>query len=136
MEFVYQKQDLHPEEAGRGNTFLLTNGLGGYCSMSAVFSAPRCDQGVLVAALKAPNVRHNLVHRLRETLEYGGESYTLSTQSFADGTPAEDGHRWLREFTWDGIPTWTYRAGAVEVKRQLCMEQEKNTAAVLYTYSC
>jgi hypothetical protein len=44
MEFLYQTHDLHPEEAGRRNTFLLTNGLGGYASMTTVFSALLCDR--------------------------------------------------------------------------------------------
>ena len=132
MEFLYQNQDLHPEEAGCRNTFLLTNGLGGYASMTAVFSAPRCDQGVLVAALKAPNVRYNLVHRIGETLTCADETYMLSTQGFADGTPAEDGWRWLESFAFDGIPTWTYRAGNVQMVRSMAMEQEKNTVAVIY----
>ena len=52
MEFLYQNQDLHPEEAGCRNTFLLTNGLGGYVSTSAGFAASRCDHGLLVAAVK------------------------------------------------------------------------------------
>ena len=133
MKFLYQNQDLHPEEAGCRNTFLLTNGLGGYASVTAVFSAPRCDQGILVAALKAPNVRYNLVHRIRETLTCGAETYVLSTQGFADGTPAEDGWRWLESFSYDGIPTWTYRAGNVQMVRTMAMEQEKNTVAVIYT---
>ena len=133
MEFLYQNFDLHPEEAGCRNTFLLTNGLGGYASMSDVFSAPRCDQGVLVAALKAPNVRYNLVHRIRETLACGQQVYTLSTQGFADGTQPEEGWRWLESFTFDGTPIWTYRIGDVKVTRQMGMEQEKNTVAVIYT---
>lgn len=133
MNFTYENRDLHPEEAGLQNTFLLTNGLGGYASMSAVFSAPRCDQGVLVAALKAPNVRYNLVHRIRETLKRGADTYTLSAQAFADATPAEDGWRWLQSFCYDGTPTWTYQADGVQVIRRLGMEQEKNTAAVIYT---
>ena len=132
MRFLYKTQDLQPEEAGRRNTFLLTNGLGGYVSMSAVFSAPRCDQGVLVAALKAPNVRYNLVHRIRETLSCGESMYVLSSQAFADDTAAEDGYHWLENFTYDGIPAWTYLAGGVRVVRQLCMAYEENTAAVIY----
>ena len=132
MEFKYLPEELRLPENRRKNLFLLTNGLGGYASVTAAFSAPRCDQGVLVAAVKAPNVRYNLVHRIQENLSCSDEVYTLSTQEFADDTVAEDGYRWLEAFTFDGIPTWTYRAGALKVVRRLCMRMEENTVAVLY----
>ena len=96
MEFIYREQELSDPKQARQNTFLFTNGLGGYVSMSSVFSVPRCDQGVLVAAVKAPNERINLVHRLLEKLFVGGQEVFLSSQSFADGTPAEEGWKYLK----------------------------------------
>ena len=68
MEFCCDMNKLKSAVAMRKDLYLLTNGLGGYSSMTCAFSAPRCDQGVLVAAEKAPNVRISLVHRLSETL--------------------------------------------------------------------
>lgn len=73
--------------SARSHSFLLWNGLGGYCSMCADFSVSRADQGVLVAAVKAPNERITLVHRLTESLQIGSESFILSGQSFADAVP-------------------------------------------------
>ncbi|MBQ5712068.1 MAG: glycogen debranching enzyme N-terminal domain-containing protein, partial [Oscillospiraceae bacterium] len=61
MRFVYGKQDMRSLERAQENGFLLTNGLGGYSSVMAGFAVPRCDQGILVAAVKAPNVRINMV---------------------------------------------------------------------------
>ena len=66
MRFVYGKQDLATRERAQEVSFLLTNGLGGYASTTAAFSVPRCDQGLLVAAVSAPNKRLTLVHRLSE----------------------------------------------------------------------
>ena len=86
MEFLYQANELKSATNARKNTFLLTNGLGGYASVTGVFSVPRCDQGILVAAEKAPNVRVNLVHRISEKLLCGNHSYYLSSQTFADDT--------------------------------------------------
>ena len=51
MRFLYGKQDLRTLERAQEVSFLLTNGLGGYASATAAFSVPRCDQGILVAAL-------------------------------------------------------------------------------------
>ena len=86
MKLMYQKAELLSREEAERNTFLLTNGLGGYMSVSSVFSAPRCDQGILVAAVKAPNERISMVHRLSETLILGEKCVFLSSQHFADGS--------------------------------------------------
>ena len=68
MRFVYGKQEMRSLSRSQESCFLLTNGLGGYASLTAAYSANRCDQGVLIAAQKAPGERVTLVHRLRETL--------------------------------------------------------------------
>lgn len=81
MRFVYGKQEMRSLSRSQESCFLLTNGLGGYASLTAAYSANRCDQGVLIAAQKAPGERVTLVHRLRETLTVDGKPYWLSTSS-------------------------------------------------------
>lgn len=90
MWFVYGKQELCTRQRAEDVSVLLTNGLGGYLSTTAAFSAPRCDQGLLAAAVQAPNRRVMLVHRLKEVLRIGQKETFLSTQSFAEEA-AEDG---------------------------------------------
>ena len=133
MRFVYGKQDMRSLERAQENGFLLTNGLGGYASVMAGFAVPRCDQGILVAAVKAPNVRINMVHRLRELLTVGGKTLPLSSQGFSDGTADEEGFKHLATFTYDGLPCWTYDVLGVRVERKMVMAQGKNTTAVRYT---
>ena len=132
MEFIYQANELKSAANARKNTFLLTNGRGGYASVTGIYSVPRCDQGILVAAEKAPNVRINLVHRVSEKLYTGDSMYFLSSQTFADTTPYEDGYRWQRKFAIDYTPVWNYEVDGVQVERHLCMEHGKNTAALVY----
>lgn len=133
MRFVYGKQDMPTWERSQEVSFLLANGLGGYASATAAFSVPRCDQGILVAAVKAPNERITMVHRLSEMLRLEDRDEYLSTQTFADGRAAEDGFRNLNSFTCDCTPCWTYHVDGVRVERKLCTAWEKNTVAVLYT---
>ena len=130
MKFSFTARQLRETEDT--TLFLLTNGLGGYCSVTGSFSAPRCDQGLLVAAVKAPNVRINLVHRLGEQLILPELTAELSSQGFADGTKT-DGLRYLRQFTWDGLPQWDYLVEGVKLQRRCCMRQGENTVAILYT---
>ena len=121
MRFVYGKQDMRTLTRAQENGFMLTNGLGGYASVMAGFGVPRCDQGILVAAVKAPNVRINMVHRLMEKLTIGDKELFLSTQEFADGTPAEDGHRHIACFEYETLPCWTYDVWGVRVVRRCVM---------------
>ena len=132
MRFLYGKQDMRSMVRANETGFLLTNGLGGYASVMAGYGVPRCDQGVLVAAVKAPNVRINMVHRLQEKLTIGEKEQFLSAQEFADGTPAEDGYKHLASFCYDMLPVWTYDVQGVRVVRRMVMQQEKNTTVVLY----
>ena len=133
MRFVYGKQDMRTLTRAQENGFMLTNGLGGYASVMAGFGVPRCDQGILVAAVKAPNVRINMVHRLREKLTVGDKELFLSTQEFADGTPAEEGYRHIASFEYETLPCWTYDVWGVRVVRRCVMQQEANTSVVLYS---
>ncbi len=133
MRFVYGKQDMRSLERSMESGFLLTNGLGGYASVMGGYGVPRCDQGLLVAAVRAPNVRINMVHRLQETLKIGENEAVLSTQEFADGTAPEEGHKNLSTFVYDGLPRWSYDVQGVRVERTVVMAQGKNTTAVLYT---
>lgn len=132
MRFVYGKQEMRSLSRSQESCFLLTNGLGGYASLTAAYSANRCDQGVLIAAQKAPGERVTLVHRLRETLTVDGKPYWLSTQQFADGTPPEDGFRNLSFFAFENIPHWRYHIGGVRVTRTMAMTYGQNTTAVIY----
>ena len=92
MKFIYGKNDFKTLEQGEENCWLLTNGLGGFSSCTGVNSVTRNDHALLMASLKAPNVRWNLVHRVSEKLvveEEKSKTGTASEQSVENGTEAE-----------------------------------------------
>jgi len=134
MRFVYGRQDMPTFERAQENCYLLTNGLGGYSSLSAAFSMTRADQGLLVSARTAPNDRVTLVARLQETLWLGDdEYYTLSTQDVADDTPCEDGWQYLSSCVVEDTPRWAYDVRGVRVTREVAMAFEQNASAVAYS---
>ncbi len=133
MRFVYGRQDAPSLERAQENCYLLGNGLGGYSSLSAAFSMPRADQGLLVAARTAPNDRMTLVARLQETLTCGKIKTYLSTQQYADDTASEKGYRWLSSLTVEDTPRWSYDVWGVCVTREVAMAFERNAVAVVYT---
>ena len=131
----YGKQQMCSLERAQEPLFLATNGLGGYASVTGSFSVNRCDMGILVAAVKAPNVRITMVHRLRETLTVGDREYPLSTQEFAGGTAPEEGYRHQVSFRWEAEPVWVYEVAGVTVERRCAMDFEHNTTALTYRIS-
>ena len=133
MKFVYSRQDAPDFIRAQENCYLLTNGLGGYSSLSGVFSMTRGDQGLLVSARTAPNDRVTLLARLQEELCCGDTREFLSTQAFADDAPAENGWQWLSSLVVEDTPRWAYDVRGVRVTREVAMAFEQNAVAVRYT---
>lgn len=132
MKWIYGKQDWKTLERGLENCYLLTNGLGGFSSLTMTGGASRNDHALLMACTKAPNCRYNLVHRLKEELlTETGENKTLSTQEFKEREP-EQGYLYLTSFTYEDTPVWRFLIDGVEVRKEIGMLQKKNTVAVHY----
>lgn len=132
MKFIYGKQDFLTQCQAEEVCWLLTDGRGGYASTSAAFSVTRNDQGLLIHAETAPTARFHLLHRVTEVLTVGKKKAFLSTQTFGDGIPSEDGWQQLSAFVWEDGPRWLYHVDGVEVRREVVMERETGTSALLY----
>ena len=133
MRLIYGRQDAPDRVRAQENCYLLTNGLGGYSSLSGVFSMTRADQGLLVAARTAPNDRVTLLARMQEELTCGGRREYLSTQDLAEGPSAEDGWRYLSSLAAADTPCWAYDVRGVRVTREAAMAFEQNAVALRYT---
>ena len=131
IKWRYGKQDWKTLERGQENCYLMTNGLGGFSSLTVTGSAARNDHAFLMACTKAPNNRYNVIHRLAEKLDIGNETYILSSQEFADGT-REEGYRYQTGFSYEDTPVWQYLVNGVEIAKEAAIKQKENTAAVCY----
>ena len=131
MKWIYGKQDWKTFERGQENCYLMTNGLGGFSSMTMTGSAARNDHAFLMACMKAPNNRYNVIHRLAEKIETEGKGYPLSSQEFADGT-REEGYRNLSAFSYEDTPVWRFLVNGIEIEKEAAMQQRENRIAVLY----
>ena len=75
MKWIYGKQDWKTLERGMENCWLLTDGLGGYSSLTVTGAAARSDHALFMACVRSPGQQVNMVHRLRETLERGEQKW-------------------------------------------------------------
>lgn len=132
MKFVYGKQDWSTKERGQETCYLLTNGLGGFSSCTMIGSCTRNDHALLMAAVKAPNYRCNMIHHLEETLIAGGNVRAISSQDYINTEKDENGYRYLDTFTFADCPKWIYRVDGVEITKEIAMKHGENTVAVVY----
>jgi len=132
MRFVYGKCDWKTFERGEENCYLMTNGLGGFSSLSLIGSCSRNDQAVFMACTHSPNYRVNMIHRLEEVLQLGEKQVYLSSQDFQLHEKRENGYAYQSGFSFEDYPEWTYLVDGVEVVRTIVLEQGKNTLGISY----
>ena len=132
MRFVYGKQDWSTFQRGEETCYLMTNGLGGFSSLTAIGSCARSEHGVLMACEHAPNRRVQMIQRLKEELVLDGQSFPLSSQDFGDRARREDGRAHQAGFTFRDYPQWTCLVRGVEVIKRYALMPGENTVALVY----
>ena len=132
MKFIYGKQDWKTFERGEENCYLMTNGLGGFSSLTMIGSCSRNDHAVLMACMHSPNHRYNMIHRLEEVIRIGEEKIHISSQDDADISFREEGYLYQTAFTYEDYPQWTYLVKGVEIVRTIALMQGENTVGISY----
>ena len=61
MKFSLDGSYFTDIDAAESGCFLITNGLGGYSCLDLACGTSRNDHALFMAAVKAPNVRHNMI---------------------------------------------------------------------------
>lgn len=131
MKFIYGKNDLKKLERAEENCYLITNGLGGFSSLTIAGSSARADHTLFMAALTAPNKRYQLLANTMETLVINGKEYNLSSQRFADNKEFS-GYRYLDGFSYEYLPEYTFKVGSVEIIKTITMKYGENTLGISY----
>ena len=111
MKFVYNKNDLRTLARAEENCYLITNGLGGFSSLTIGGSCARGDQTLLMAALTAPNKRYQLIANTIEKLYIDGKEYLLSAQRFLKDEDEWQGFKYLNGFSYEYLPEYVYKVG-------------------------
>lgn len=134
MRFCFGKSDWKDITRGQEKCFLLTNGLGGYASLSMVGSNDRNDQALLMAALVSPNKRYHIVTNTRERLCMASGDISLWSQEHYrdERIGSHMGYLFLNEFLFDTLPVWTYQAKGIELRKTIVMPQGENTVGIRY----
>src|SRR5689334_21145108 len=123
-------------ESATGREWLVTNGIGGYASGTISGVLTRRYHGLLVAARKPPLDRRLLLVKLDEIVQYDGESLSLFTNQWEDGSVNPEGYRYIESFHLDGTtPVWNYALADALLEKRIWMQQDANTTYIRYRLS-
>ena len=90
--------------------WIITNGLGGFCSSTVIGANTRRYHGLLVAPLIPPAQRHLLVSKVDEKIEVNGEEITAKSNSSNDKV----GNEWYVWATNAKTVKVTYTVNGIE----------------------
>ena len=121
-------QDSLPKE------ILRTNRRGSYSASSIVDCNTSKYHGLLV--VRVPEIddnMHVLLSNLDETIIQHGAEFNLGLHKYQGGVFSPNGHKYIREYSWDRIPTTIYRVGGVVLKKELIFQHFHDRILIRYT---
>lgn len=133
MKYRMEKEQLGSLEKSEKTCFLLTNGLGGFSGLSVSGGLARGDQSLLMAAIKAPNVRWNMVLSSFDEVIIDQCRYTISSQRMLDEENDYEGHKYLTAFEYENYPEYIYEIDDVLITKSIIMVYGENTTIVKYS---
>jgi predicted glycogen debranching enzyme len=128
----FGKHDLRNIESASSKEYLITNGLGGYCTSSICGANIRKYSALLVACLNPPTERRLLLSKLEETLVIGEEKYKLYSNEYVDGT-VDNGFLHQQSFEQGFFPMMNFMVNGVFISKKITMDYGYNTTVVKYT---
>lgn len=135
---IYGKNNWRKIQQGEENSYLLTNGLGGFSSLSIINSNARNDHALFIAALQAPSKRYHMITNIHAYIEIENERWCFASQRYLNKETSQnsitiqDGFQYLQCFTMDFLPEWQYHKEDTDIIQTVWMKQKENTIIIEY----
>lgn len=113
---------------------LRTNQSGAYHCTTIVEANTRKQHGLLV--IPVPEIddnSHVLLSSLDETVIQHGAPFNLGLHRYSGGVYSPNGHKYIREYDCERVPTHTFRVGGVILKREKIFITNENRILIRYT---
>lgn len=121
-------QDSLPRE------LLRTNRSGAYSCSTIVDCNTRKYHGLLVVSVpELDNENHVLLSSLDPTVIQHGAAFNLGLHKYHGGNYSPNGHKYIREFDCDKVPTTVYRVGNAVLKKEVVLQCYEERILVRYT---
>lgn len=121
-------QDSLPRE------LLRTNRSGAYSCSTIVDCNTRKYHGLLVVPVpELDDDNHVLLSSLDPTVIQHGAAFNLGLHKYQGGSFSPNGHKYIREFNCDSVPTTIYRVGGVLLKKEVVFQHYQDRILIRYT---
>ena len=130
-KYTFGRSNWRKFEQGYEKEWILTNGLGGFSSCTVTGDTARIHCGYLVASLRPPVDRVNVLSKIQEKIMCGKRTFDLACQEYSGD--CTEGYKYLEQFRMDIVPTYCYQTDEISIEKTIAMEHGKNTVAVCYT---
>ena len=121
-------QDSLPRE------LLRTNRSGAYSCSTIVDCNTRKYHGLLVVPVpELDDENHVLLSSLDPTVIQHGASFNLGLHKYQGNNFSPQGHKYIREFDCDTVPTTLYRVGGVLLKKEVVFQHYEDRILIRYT---
>ena len=113
---------------------LRTNKSGAYHCTTIVGCNTRKQHGLLVIPIpEMDDKAHILLSSLDETVIQHGAPFNLGIHQYGDNVFSPNGHKYIREFSCESVPTMTYRVGGVILTKEKVFISHENRILIKYT---
>ena len=113
---------------------LRTNQSGAYHCSSIVGCNTRKQHGLLVIPIpELDDDSHVMLASLDETVIQHGAPFNLGLHKYNEKTFSPNGHKYIREYDCEKVPTHTFRVGGVILKREKIFITRENRIVIRYT---
>ena len=133
MKISLSKANFRDMNRLEESNYILTNGLGGYSSLTLAGSCSRNDHALFMGCIVAPNTRFCFVRNLDDRITLSsGESHPLSSQTYLNSADSVDSTLLFDNFSQTYLPQFTYRIQGIEITKTIVMIQQVNRLGVEY----
>ena len=113
---------------------LRTNRSGAYHCTTIVDCNTRKYHGLLVIPIpELDDENHVLLSSLDETVIQHGAEFNMGLHKYQGNNYTPNGHKYVREFECEKVPTTIYRVGGVGLKKEKVFEHHENRILIRYT---
>ena len=113
---------------------LQTSRSGAYASSTVVDCNTRKYHGLLVVPIPSiDGENHVLLSSLDASVIQHGAEFNLGLHFYYGGAVNPNGHKYIRSFEFDKVPTTVYRVGGVILKKEVIFETYNDRVLIRYT---
>lgn len=130
----FEKAQMTNLQEALRKELLRTNRSGAYSCSTVVDCNTRKYHGLLVVPVpQIDEENHVLLSSLDVTVEQHGAEFNLGVHKYQGGAISPNGHKYIRSFSLETVPTTLYRVGGVILKKEVIFQAYADRVLIRYT---